>query len=308
MPHGDANGRGTAVGPPPAAGGETGSADNQRRVLYALIITAVFMMVEVAGGIASGSLALIADAGHMLTDTAALALSWYAFRVSRRPSTARYSYGHHRFQVLAALVNGATLVGISLWIAVEAAQRLITPVPVLGGTMLVVAILGMLANIASFSILQAGNRENLNIRGAALHILGDLLGSAGAIVAALVIMLTGWDPIDPILSVLVTVLILRSAWSLVSRSWHVLMEGAPEGLDVDQLREDLTATVPGVTDIHHVHLWSVTPERPLITLHATIANDADHDATLSGLQEALAERYALTHATIQIERGHCTDL
>lgn len=288
-----------------AAGAATTGLTGERRVFWALLITGGFMLAEVAGSIISSSLTLLADAGHMLTDTAALGLSWYAFRVSRRPSTPKHSYGQHRFQVLAALVNGAALGAISIWIAIEAARRLMEPVPVLGGPMLIVAVLGLLANLAAFSILHGGDRNNLNIRGALLHVLGDLLGSAAAIVAAIVILVSGWMPIDPILSVLVALLILRSAWSLIVESWHVLMEGAPDGVDVGQLRQDLTETVPGVLDIHHVHLWSLTPERALITLHARIAEGVDYDLTLSRLQAALAERYQLTHATIQLERAGC---
>jgi cobalt-zinc-cadmium efflux system protein len=303
MVHGHRHGGGAEV-----AGGARGvsaSADGERRVFWALLITAGFMLAEVVGGVISGSLALLADAGHMLTDTAALALSWYAFRVGRRPSTPKHSYGQHRFQVLAALINGASLIGIAVWICIEAAQRLFAPVEILGRPMLVIALLGLAANVAAFVILHRGDRENLNVRGAALHVLGDLLGSVAAITAALVILFTGWTPIDPILSVLVALLIVRSAWALIERSWHVLMEGTPEGFDVSLLREELLQTVSGVLDVHHVHLWSLTPERPLVTLHATIAAGADHDSVLRSLQKALAERYGIDHATIQLERSGC---
>lgn len=289
-----------------SAGGRT-TVDGERRVFWALLITGSFMVAEITGGIVSGSLALLADAGHMLTDTAALALSWHAFRVSRRPSTPLHSYGQHRFQVLAAFVNGTTLIGIAVWIAIEAARRLFAPVEILGGTMLVIALLGLAANIAAFVILHRGDRENLNVRGAALHVLGDLLGSAGAIVAAVVILLTGWTPIDPILSVLVALLIIRSAWSLISKSWHVLMEGAPPDQDIALLRTELVRAVDGVRDVHHVHVWSLTPERPLITLHANITQDADYDNVLHRLQDVLAQQFGLHHATIQIERSGCAD-
>jgi cobalt-zinc-cadmium efflux system protein len=288
-------------------GGARTTGDGERRVFWALLITGSFMVAEVAGGIVSGSLALLADAGHMLTDTAALTLSWYAFRVSRRPSTPLHSYGQHRFQVLAAFVNGATLIGIAAWIAIEATRRLFMPVEILGGTMLVIAVLGLAANIAAFVILHRGDRENLNVRGAALHVLGDLLGSAGAIVAAVVILLAGWTPIDPILSVLVALLIVRSAWSLIGKSWHVLMEGTPPDQDIAVLRAEIVRSVEGVRDVHHVHVWSLTPERPLVTLHANIAQDADHDHVLHRLQDVLAERFGLRHATIQLERSGCTD-
>jgi cobalt-zinc-cadmium efflux system protein len=287
--------------------GEGTTPDGERRVFWALLITVSFMLAEVAGGIISGSLALLADAGHMLTDAAALGLSWYAFRVSRRPSTPQHSYGQHRFQVLAALVNGATLIGIAAWIGIEAGRRLFAPVEVLGGTMLAIALLGLGANIAAFLILHRGDRENLNVRGAALHVLGDLLGSAAAIIAAIVILLTGWTPIDPILSVFVALLIVRSAWTLIAKAWHVLMEGAPPDRDVAMLRLELARSVDGVLDVHHVHLWSLTPERPLITLHANISQDADHDTVLHRLQDVLAERFELRHATIQLERTGCAD-
>jgi cobalt-zinc-cadmium efflux system protein len=289
------------------AADQQAAAAQERRVFWALLITGSFMVAEVVGGIVSGSLALLADAGHMLTDTGALALSWYAFRVGRRPATPLHSYGQHRFQVLAALINGATLIGIAVWIGIEAARRFFAPVEILGGTMLVVALTGLMANIAAFTILHGGSHDNLNVRGAALHVLGDLLGSAAAIVAAVVILITGWAPIDPLLSVLVALLIVRSAWSLITKSWHVLMEGTPQGIDTGSLEKELVAAAPGVLGVHHVHLWSLTPERPLITLHANIAQGTDHDAALHRLKHLLAERFGLSHATIQIERATCAD-
>jgi cobalt-zinc-cadmium efflux system protein len=279
---------------------------NERRVRWALLLTGGFMVAEVAGGILSGSLALLADAGHMLTDAAALALSLAAFRASRRPETLKHSYGQHRFQVLAAFINGAALIGIALWIAIEAVQRLFAPQPIMGGTMLAVAVLGLLVNVAAFALLHGGDRDNLNMRGAALHVLGDMLGSAAAIVAAVVILWTGWTPIDPILSVLVALLVLKSAWMLLARSWHVLMEGTPEGFDLDALKAGL-AQVPGVVDIHHVHLWMLTPDQPLMTLHATITPEAEHDAALHALQGVLHDRFGIEHATIQVERVGCVD-
>lgn len=279
---------------------------DERRILWALGLTGGFMLAEVAGGLLSGSLALLADAGHMLTDTAALALSWYAFRVSRRPATPQRSYGHSRFQILAAFVNGGVLIAVAAWITLEAAQRLVEPVPILGGAMLAVALLGLFVNVGAFLILRGGHRENLNLRGAVLHVLGDLLGSAAAIAAALVILATGWTPIDPILSVLVALLILRSAWLLVRQSWHVLMEGTPDWLDVAALRRELVAAVPEVTDVHHVHAWSLTTEKPLLTLHAQVTEGADRDDVLRRLAALLHDRYAIEHATIQLE-GRCPE-
>ena len=275
--------------------------DNQRRVFIAMLLTGGFMFAEVAGGIAAGSLALLADAGHMLTDCASLALAWMAFRIGRRPQDARRTYGYHRFQVLAAFVNGLSLVVIVLWIAVEAVRRLLTPVEVLGGLMLSVAVLGLAVNLAAFWILHGGDRHNLNIRGAALHVMGDLLGSLAAIAGALVITWTGWMPIDPLLSLLVALLILRSAWLLVRRSAHILLEGTPDWLDVDELRRSLAAAVPLVEDVHHVHAWMLTTERPLLTMHARVAAGADHDEVLKAIQHALRQDHGIDHATIQIE-------
>jgi cobalt-zinc-cadmium efflux system protein len=282
------------------------AADNERRVLYAMLLTGGFMVAEVVGGIAAGSLALLADAGHMLTDCAALALAWMAFRIGRRPQDARRTYGYHRFQVLAAFVNGLSLIAIVLWIAIEAVRRLLAPVEVLGGLMLAIAVLGLLVNLAAFWILHGGDRANLNIRGAALHVLGDLLGSLAAIVAALVIFWTGWMPIDPLLSVFVALLILRSAWMLVRRSSHILLEGTPDWLDVDELRRSLAAAVPAVEDVHHVHAWMLTSERPLLTMHARVQAGADHDQVLKAIQQALLRDHGIDHATIQIERAGCT--
>lgn len=201
---------------------------NMRRVIIALILTAVFMVVEVIGGILSQSLALLADAGHMLTDTMALALAAVAFQVSRRPADGRLTYGYQRFQILAAFVNGLSLLAIVGWILFEAFSRFMSPRDVLGETMLVVAAAGLVVNVISFVVLHGGDQENMNIRGAALHVAGDLLGSVAAIVAAVVIVYTGWMAIDPILSVAVAALILKSAWTLVKRSAHVLLEGRPD--------------------------------------------------------------------------------
>ena len=280
--------------------------DSERRVRWALLLTAGFMAVEVVGGIVSGSLALIADAGHMLTDTAALTLAYVAFRISRRPATPNRSYGHARAQVLVALVNGGALFGITAWIAVEAITRLARPVEILGGTMLAVAVASLAVNVAAFLVLHGGDRESLNMRGAALHVLSDILGSAAAILAAVVILTTGWTAADPLLSLLVAALIARGAWKLVSEAWHVLMEGTPAGLDTAALRQALAA-VPGVADVHHVHAWSLVPGRTLLTLHAAIKPGADHDALLRRLQRVLAERFGIDHATIQVERGGCAD-
>ncbi len=274
---------------------------NERRALYALALTGGFMVAEVIGSLLSGSLALLADAGHMLTDTAALTLAFVAMRAARRPESARHSFGQHRLQVLAALINGAALFGITAWIAMEAVRRFTAPVEVLGGTMMIVAVAGLAVNLAAFAILRGGAKANINLRGAALHAMGDMLGSVGAIVAAGVILATGWMPIDPILSVLVCLLILRSAWGLVRESWHVLMEGVPDGVEVEAIRAALLAEVPGLVDVHHIHLWSLTPEQPMATLDALVEDGADRDALLFSIKTLLRDRFDLDHAAVQLE-------
>ncbi|MCE0734051.1 cation diffusion facilitator family transporter [Halomonas sp. G15] len=282
--------------------------DSRRRLSWAIVLTGGFMVAEVVGGIVSGSLALLADAGHMLTDTAALALAWFAAWISQRPADGRRSYGYHRVQTLAAFVNGITLIAIVVWIAIEAVRRFLAPVEVMGGTMLTIAVLGLGVNLVVFAILHGGDRDNLNMRGAALHVLGDLLGSVAAIVAALVILATGWTPIDPLLSLLVAALILRSAWKLTREAGHILLEGSPHDPDAATLRREIPEALPAVHDVHHVHIWSLTPARHLVSLHAAVEAGEDRQATLVAIKALLVERYGIRHATIQVEdRNDCVD-
>ncbi len=271
----------------------------------ALALTAGFMVVEVVGGLWSGSLALLADAGHMLTDAGALALAVWAQVQAARPADARRSYGYHRAQVLAAFVNGLALLLIAAWITIEAAQRLMAPPQIQGGLMLGVACAGLAVNIAAFFVLQGGHHHDLNVRAAFLHVLGDLLGSAAAIVAALVILLTNWTPVDPLLSVLVALLILRTAWRLVRESAHVLLEGSPEGFDAAALASGLSADVAGVSDVHHVHHWMLTPERRVMTLHAVLKPGADEDEVIRQINAWVRLRYQVGHVTVQAERQAC---
>ncbi len=281
---------------------------NLKRVLVALVLTGSFMIVEVIGGIISGSLALLADAGHMLTDTMALALAAVAFHVSKRPADGNLTYGYQRFQILAAFVNGLSLLVVVGWILYEAVERLIVPREILGETMLLVASAGLVVNIISFTVLHKGDQENLNIRGAALHVAGDLLGSVAAIVAALVIIYTGWTLIDPILSVAVAALILRSAWALVKRSAHVLLEGAPDWLDVGDMQQRIVAHVPGVTEIHHVHVWGLTPQQLMMTMHVAISEDVpSQSAVVRGVKAFVQKEYGIGHSTIEVEIDGCAD-
>ena len=282
--------------------------DNMRRVVIALVLTGSFMIVEVIGGILSGSLALLADAGHMLTDTMALALAAVAFQVCKRPADAKLTYGYHRFQILAAFVNGLSLIFIVGWILFEAVDRFLDPTEVLGETMLIVAAAGLVVNLIAFAVLHGGDRENLNIRGAAIHVAGDLLGSVAAIVAALVIIYTGWTPIDPILSVAVAMLILRSAWVLVKRSSHVLLEGAPEWLDTKIMQDKIVGQVPTVNSIHHVHVWGMTPQDLMLTMHVQLEQEPGNPTEcIRRIKEVLRDEYGIGHSTIEIETDDCAD-
>jgi cobalt-zinc-cadmium efflux system protein len=276
-------------------------------MLWALILTGAFMVVEAAGGFLSGSLALLADAGHMLTDTASLALAWLAFRVAKRPGGENHTYGLVRAEVLAAFVNGLALILITIWIVYEAVTRMIQPEPVKGGLMLVVAAMGLLVNLVVLFILHRGEHGNLNIRGAMLHVMGDLLGSVAAIAAGAVILWTGWMPIDPILSVLVALLILRSAWHLVRESTHILLEGSPSSPTPLQIQEALGMEVDGLEEVHHIHVWSLTPEHPMITLHARTAPGMDVDAVRRQIDDVLRTRFHADHNTVQVETEDCED-
>ena len=280
---------------------------SETRIGIAALLTGLFMLAEVAGGLISGSLALLADAGHMVTDFASLALAWYGFRLARRPADWRRTYGYDRFTILAAFTNGLVLFAIAIWIVVEAWHRLNNPSEVLGGLMFWVALAGFAVNLVSFWVLQGGNNDNLNMRAAALHVAGDLLGSVAALAAALVIMWTGWFPIDPLLSVVVALIILRSAWRVVHESGHILLEGAPEGVDNREIAKDLMQTFPTIADVHHVHAWSITEERPMITLHARLEESMPPERVTADIKQRLKERFGIGHATVEIEYGNCAD-
>jgi cobalt-zinc-cadmium efflux system protein len=286
-----------------------GAADakNETRMGLAALLTGSFMFVEVIGGVVAGSLALIADAGHMLTDFASLALAWFAFRLARRPADWKRTYGFDRFQVLVAFTNGLALFAIAGWIVYEAIVRLMGTPHVDGGIMVGVALAGLAVNIAAFWLLLGADRENLNVRGAAIHVLGDLLGSVAALVAGAVIVFTGWMPIDPLLSMLVAVIIVRSGWHVVAASAHILLEGAPKELDTREIGPDLVANVEGTEGVHHVHVWSITQARRMVTLHALIGDAADSDRIVKAIKARLKERFDLDHATVEVERSDCAD-
>lgn len=280
---------------------------NRRALSIAFFVTTGFMLLEVAGGYLTGSLALLSDAGHMLSDAGALGLSLFAMWFARRPPTPEKTYGFHRGEVLAALVNAATLFAIAGMILVEAYGRLRQPSPVEGGLMLAVAVAGLLANLTVAWVLHGGDtRENLNMRGAFLHVLGDLLGSVGAISASLLILYTGWYPADPLISVVIALLILRSAWRLLLDSLNVLMEGTPQNLsywEVDRaIRE-----IPGVEDLHDLHLWTVTSGFPACSCHVVVGREGNPDTVLHEVTELLQGRFEILHTTVQVERSSGKD-
>lgn len=277
------------------------------RIGIAALLTGVFMVAEAIGGLVSGSLALIADAGHMLVDFAGLALAWFATHLARRPADARRTYGFGRFEILVAFGNGLVLFMIAALIAAEAARRLADPVPVLAGPMLWIAAAGLAVNLVAFGVLHGGDRENINMRGALLHVMGDLLGSVGAIVASVVILWTGWTPVDPILSVVVAAIILGGAWRLVRDSGHILLEAAPTAVPIAAIAPALMAAVPAVEDVHHVHAWSITERRRMVTLHARIRPGADGPEAVRRIKAELTRAFRVEHATVEVETGPCAD-
>lgn len=280
-------------------------ASSGRLLGVAFALTAGFMGVEVLGAAFADSLALLADAGHMLTDAAALAFAWAATRIAARPADARRSFGYQRLRVLATFINGCALLCIVAWIAFKAAQRLLQPAPVDGNVILWIGIGGLLVNLVVFVMLRRNAAHDMNVSAAALHVMGDLLGSVAAVVAGAVILRTGWAPIDPLLSLLVSALIVHSAWTLVRQSAHILMEGAPDWLDLRELRSTLEQHVPAIREVHHVHCWQVGPHETLLTMHAAVDSGVDHSAVLRQANTVLAEKFGITHATIQIEDQEC---
>lgn len=289
------------------AGGQPhrhGEDASERRLVLALLILVSFTVVEAAGGYLANSIALLAEALHMLTDAAALVLSIVAIRIGRRPANLQRTYGHRRYQPLAAFVNGQVLLLLTAGVTYEAIRRLLHGPAVNGGLMLAIALIGAIANVAAFAALSGG--RSLNERGARAHVLSDLVGSAMASVAAILILARGWVIADPLLSLLVSVLIFRSAWRLVRDSADVLLESAPAGFDIAQIEKTLMSSVPGLTGIHHVHVWTMTGERPTVTLHANLAPGRQASEALSAIRVCLSEQLKVEHATIQIEEdGPC---
>lgn len=270
-----------------------------RSLRIALALTGTLLVAEVVGGILSNSIALLADAGHMLTDVAALALSLFVAWFSRQPSTPQKSFGYLRWEILAAFLNGAALLLISAAIIVESALRLRHPEPVEGGLMLGVAVAGLVANLAAAAILHPTSQSNMNVRGAYLHVLGDLLGSVGVVGAAMIIHFTGWLSADPIASLLTTLLIIRGAWKLVRESVDMLLEGAPPHIDLGSVRAQMEA-IPGIESVHDLHVWSVGPRMVAMSAHAIVRDPAAQQHVLEHVHDAMV-LFGIDHVTVQLE-------
>ena len=270
-----------------------------KRLTVALVVTALFLVAEVVGGVLSNSLALLADAGHMLTDVGALALSLFVAWFSRQPATPQKTYGYLRWEILAALINGSVLLlasGLILW---ESVQRLAAPEPVQGGLMLAVSVLGLLVNAFAAWLLHGSAGHSLNVRAAYLHVLGDLLGSVAAIVAAVLVRWQGWLVADPVASIVMTALIVLGAWRLVREAVDVLLEATPAHIELESLRRAMAA-VPGVREVHDLHVWSLTSGVVAMSAHAVAPTEAGHQHVLEQLHAAVA-RFGIRHATIQLE-------
>jgi cobalt-zinc-cadmium efflux system protein len=275
--------------------------------LFALVLTTLMMVVEVIGGLWSGSLALLADAGHMMVDALALSLAVVGAVMATRPADARRSYGYGRIEVLVGFVNALSQFVLVGWIFYEAINRLLHPGPILSGVMLVVAVVGLLVNTLVLRTLHGHAQDDVNLAGASLHVLGDLLGSLAAVLAALAIRWFGWLWADPVLSLLVSLLILGSAWRLLRLSAHILLEGVPDGMDSALVETSLREADPAIRDIHHLHVWQLASGSRMATLHAELHEPADSAQALRAIKEMLMERFQIQHVTVQVDPGECPD-
>ena len=280
---------------------------HERPLWIAFGLTLFFLLVEVVGGLLTNSLALLSDAAHMMTDVLALGISLFAVRMARRPADAKRTYGYARMEAIGALVNGGLLflaAGYILWAAVG---RFSQPPHVESGGMLLVAVLGLVVNLVSMKLLQAGAGESLNMKGAYLEVWSDMLGSVGVIAGALLIRFTGWTVVDPIIAVLIGLWVLPRTWTLLREAGHVLMQGVPSGIDPDEIRDAMQAQ-PGVATVHDLHIWALGSREPILTAHVLLSLDAgDPDAVRTAMSQMLRERFDIHHATLQVEIRHCED-
>ncbi|MDP9479988.1 MAG: cation diffusion facilitator family transporter [Actinomycetota bacterium] len=282
---------------------EHGTRTEDRRALaVVLVLTAGFTAIEVVGGLLTGSLALLADAGHMLSDNLSLGLALFAAWLAGKPATPERSFGYRRAEILAALANGVALVAISIWVFVEAFSRLREPTEVLGTPMLAVATLGLLVNVAGAFILSRSGGESLNVEGAMRHVIADALGSVGAMAAAGVIILTGWRYADPLISTAIGLLILASSWRLLRDSTNVLLEATPRGLNAEEVGRRMAAA-EGVTEVHDLHIWTITSGFPALSAHVLVGHHENCHARRRDLEELLAHEFGISHTTLQVDHA-----
>ena len=274
-----------------------------RALRLTLVLTATFTVVEVVGGLVAGSLALLADAAHMLSDNASLGIALFAAWLAGRPAGPSRTFGYRRAEILAALFNGVTLVALSIWIFIEAAERLGDPPEVEAGLMLGIAVAGLVVNLVAARILQRHSAESLNVSAALRHVLADLLGSLGVVVAALVILTTGWEYADPAVSVLIGVLVLGSSWGILRDSTQILLEGSPPGTDVQEVGRAM-AGMAGVTQVHDLHVWTITSGFPALAAHVLVGRDVDCHLKRLELEAMLRDRFGLEHTTLQVDHEH----
>lgn len=278
--------------------------DRERRLLGMLVLSSLYIFVEVVGGYLSGSLALLADAGHMASDAGALAVTLFAFRLARRPATARATYGYHRAEVLAAVLNGGALIAIAVGILWEAAERLQEPTQVMGPMMMGIAAGGLLVNLLGLALLHGDHHDDLNMRGAWLHVLSDALGSVGALVAGALVYWKGWTWADPVASAVIALLVVRASWRLLMEATNVLMEGAPAHIDVDAVRTTIRDTA-GVSSVHDLHVWTITSGIVAMSGHVVPDGTVESHQLLGALGDSLRARFGIDHTTIQIEPSAC---
>jgi len=282
--------------------GPVGRGSSARALLLTLGLTATYTVAEVIGGLLTGSLALLADAGHMLSDTGSIAVALVAIWLARRPATAKRSFGYKRAEILAALLNGVTLVAISIWIFVEAIDRFADPPEVLGGWMLVIAVGGVLINVVGALILARGDRTSLNLRAALRHVIADLLGSVGVIAAAVVILTTGWLYADPLISVLIGALVAASSWGVLRESVSILLEATPNNIDAEEVEAKLLS-VAGVTDVHDLHIWTITSGFPALAAHVLVERGEDCHGKRRELERLLDAAFHIDHTTLQVDHA-----
>jgi len=281
------------------------STENERALRFALALTGSFLVAEVIGGVLTGSLALISDAAHMLTDAAALAIALAAIRIARRPADRRRTYGYHRFEILAAAFNAMLLFAVALYILVEAYRRFTSPPEIHSVGMLVIASIGLIVNLISIRLLSGGQTDSLNVKGAYLEVWSDLLGSIGVIVGAVVIQLTGWSWVDPLVAVAIGLWVLPRTWILLKDSLNILLEGVPEGINLGEVEQAMLA-VPGVLGIHDLHVWALTTSKTSLTAHVVYDQTySPEDALMPALQTVLANRFKVVHTTLQCETKPC---